>query len=256
MKSGTVEATTAELMAVVMARGFRDGEVVVMGAVPALPLAACRLARALHAPALAYIVGGSGAVNPEPDALPASSCDLALARAPSVLPLTEVVLLEGRGDVLDVFCAGGLQIDAHGNCNLVSVGDWARPALRGPGTVGLPFLPAVRRSVIFTMTHDPRTFVERVDFVSGPGHPAGPTEDRPYRREGPTMVITPFASLDFEPESRRMRLVSTHPGIHEEEVRRATGFELAPGPVAETEPPSQEELAALRRVDPTGVLRR
>ena len=250
------EYTPTELMAIAMARSFRDGEVVVMGAVPTIPLAACRLAQTLHAPTLSYIVGGSGTVNPTPAALPTQSCDPKLEGGPCTLPLPDVVLLEGRGDVLDVFCAGGLQIDAHGNCNLVSVGDWARPALRGPGTVGLPFLPAVRRSVIFTMTHDPRTFVERVDFVSGPGHPAGPTEDRPYRREGPTMVITPFASLDFEPESRRMRLVSTHPGIHEEEVRRATGFELAPGPVAETEPPSQEELAALRRVDPTGVLRR
>lgn len=250
------DVTAAELMAVVMARGFRDGEVVVMGAVPALPLAACRLARALHAPNLSYIVGGSGAVNPEPDVLPTSSCDPSLARAPSVLPLTEVVLLEGRGDALDVFCAGGLQIDAHGNCNLVSVGDRARPALRGPGTVGLPFLPAVKRSVIFTMAHDPRTFVERVDFVSGPGHPAGPAEDRPYRREGPSLVVTPLAALDFDPEGRRMRLVSTHPGVDEADVRRATGFELAPGPVVETEPPGREELVALRRLDPTGVLRR
>ena len=256
MTSGTNGASVAELMAVVMARGFRDGEVVVMGAVPALPLAACRLARAMHAPALWYIVGGSGAVNPEPEALPASSCDPVLARAPSVLPLTEVVLLEGRGDALDVFCAGGLQIDAHGNCNLVSVGDWARPTLRGPGTVGLPFLPAVKRSVIYTMVHDRRTFVERVDFVGGPGHPAGPAEERPYRREGPSLVVTPLATLDFDPGSLSMRLVSTHPGVREAEVRVATGFELAPGPVAETEAPSGEELAALRGLDPTGVLRR
>ena len=128
-------------------------EVVVLGAVPALPLAACLLARRRHAPNLWSIVGGSGTVNPEPEALPASSCDPALARAPSALPLTEVVLLEGRGDALDVFCAGGLQIDAHGNCNLICVGPWDRPTLRGPGTVGLPFLPAVRRSVLYTMNH-------------------------------------------------------------------------------------------------------
>lgn len=248
--------SVAELMTVVMARALRDGEVVVMGAVPALPLAACRLARALHAPTLSYIVGGSGAVNPDTDALPVSSCDPSLARAPSVLPLTEVVLLEGRGDALDVFCAGGLQIDAHGNCNLVSVGDRSRPALRGPGSVGLPFLPAVKRSLIFTMAHDPRTFVERVDFVSGPGHPADPTDDRPYRREGPSLVVTPLAALDFDPESRRMRLVSTHPGVTEEDVRRATGFELVPGPVTQTKSPSERELDALRRTDPTGVLRR
>ncbi len=247
----------AELMAVVLARDLRDGEVVVMGAVPALPLAACLLARRLHAPGLWYIVGGSGAVNPEPDVLPGSSCDPVLAGAPSTLPLPEVVLLEGRGDALGVFCAGGLQVDAHGNCNLISVGDWARPTLRGPGTVGLPFLPVVRRSVIYTMSHSPRVFVERVDFVSGPGHPARPEEDRPYRGEGPSLVVTPLAVMGFDPGTRRMRLASVHPGVEVEEVRRATGFPLpGPEPVPVTPAPTEEELSELRRIDPTGVLRR
>jgi len=248
--------SVSELMTVVMARGFRDGEVVVMGAVPALPLAACRLARALHAPNLWYIVGGSGTVNAAPDVLPSSSCDPALAPAPCTLPLPDVVLLEGRGDALDVFCAGGLQIDAHGNCNLVAVGEWDSPTLRGPGTVGLPFLPRVGRSVIYTMVHNPRTFVERVDFVSGPGHAAGPDEARAYRREGPTCVVTPLATLDFAPKSRRMRLASVHPGVVEEDVRSATGFELENGgEVVETPPPTEYELETLRRIDPTGILR-
>ena len=179
-----------ELMACALARALRDGEVVVMGAVPALPLAACRLAKALHAPSLSYVVGGSGTVNPEPDALPSQSCDPALAGGPCTLPLPEVVLLEGRGDALDVFCAGGLQIDAHGNCNLAGVGDPARPKLRGPGSVGLPFLPAVRRVLVYTLAHSPRTFVERVDFVSGDGSRA-------------ELVVTPLATMDFEPGSHR-----------------------------------------------------
>jgi len=244
-----------ELMAVAMARSFVDGEVVVMGAVPGLPLAACRLAKATHAPNLSYIVGGSGTVNPEPEALPRSSCDPALSAAPCTLPLPEVVLLEGRGDALDVFCAGGLQIDAFGNCNLIAVGSWERPTLRGPGTVGLPFLPATRRSVLYTAAHTPRTMVERVDFVSGPGHPAHAGEDRPYRGTGPSLVVTPLATLDFDPESHRMRIASVHPGVTESAVRTATGFDLLAGPPpAETPPPTEEELAELRRIDPEGLL--
>ena len=248
--------TSTELMAIVMARAFRDGEVVVMGAVPALPLAACMVAKALHAPGLSYIVGGSGTVNATPEALPASSCDVALANAASILPLPEIVLLEGRGDALDVFCAGGLQIDAYGSCNLIAIGPWERPRLRGPGTVGLPFLPATKRSVIYAMDHSPRTFVERVDFVSGPGHAASPVEDRPYRGEGPSLVVTPVATMEFDPVTRRMRLATTHPGVTEQDVRDATGFELGQGPsVVETPEPTPEELAALRRVDATGMLR-
>lgn len=252
-----MNASPLELMAVVMARHLRDGEVVVMGAVPLLPLAACRLAKARHAPGLWFIVGGSGTVNPEPDGLPGSSCDPRLSPAPCTLPLPDVVLLEGRGDVLDVFCAGGLQIDPYGNCNLVGVGDRARPRLRGPGSVGLPFLPVVRRSILYTLSHSPRTFVERLDFVSGAGHPARDDQRRPYRREGPSLVVTPMATLDFAPESGRMRLASVHPGVRVEDVVAATGFELVvPASVPQTPPPTEEELAQLRRLDPQGALRR
>ncbi|MDH3518347.1 MAG: hypothetical protein OEM66_05440 [Acidimicrobiia bacterium] len=240
--------SSTEMLIVAMAREFRDGEVIVMGAVPRIPLAACRVAKALHAPGLTYIVGGSGTVNPT--AFPQSSCDPALGEGVVALPLTDVVLLEGRGDILDVFCAGGLQIDAFGNCNLSAVGDWAKPSLRGPGTVGLPFLPATKRSVIYTTAHNPKTLVERVDFISGPGHARSADLDRPYRREGPSLVVTPMATLDFDPQSRRMRVRSVHPGCTESEVREATGFDLGAGyPVSVTPMPTDQELHALRQID-------
>lgn len=246
--------SVSELMAVALARNFRDGEVVVMGAVPALPLAAARLAKALHAPGLWYVVGGSGTVNPT--GMPASSCDPRLGMPAGTLPLTDVVMLEGRGDALDVFCAGGLQIDAYGNCNLICIGEWERPKLRGPGTVGLPFLPATKRCVIYTMSHNPRTFVEKVDFVSGPGHPATPDQDRPYRQEGPSLVVTPLATMDFDPQSRRMRLASVHPGVTVQQVVEATGFELVmPATVPKTPAPSAAELDTLRCIDTAGILR-
>ncbi len=40
----------AELMACVMGRDFRDGELGAMGAASQIPMAAAKLARALHAP--------------------------------------------------------------------------------------------------------------------------------------------------------------------------------------------------------------
>jgi glutaconate CoA-transferase, subunit B len=232
-----------ELMAVVLGRELRDGETAIIGAVSALPLAACRVAQLTHAPDLWFITGGSGAVNAHPRHLPESSCDQRLLPAETSLPLPEIVLLEGRGDVVDVFFAGGLQIDARGNCNLVVVGDWSRPRLRGPGGVGLSFLPRAGRAVIYTTSHTPRTFVERVDFVSGPGVTAA-------------LVVTPLCTLDFDPQTRRMRLRTVHRGVTVEQVRAATGFELAaPDPVPETPDPTPAEMAALRRVDPLGVLR-
>jgi glutaconate CoA-transferase subunit B len=63
--------------------------------------------------------------------------------------------------------------------------------------------------------------------------------------------------MDFEPDTKRMRLKSVHPGVTVDEVVKATGFPLVvPEEVPETPLPTDEELDVLRtRVDPTGALR-
>jgi glutaconate CoA-transferase subunit B len=53
--------------------------------------------------------------------------------------------------------------------------------------------------------------------------------------------------MDFDEETRRMRLRATHPGVSVEEVVAETGFELIiPDEVGQNEPPSEEELRILR----------
>ena len=250
--------TVPELMAVEMSRHLADNEVAIMGAVSALPMAACRLAQRTHAPGLWFVAGGSGAVNPRLSPIPHSSCDARLLDADAALPLPEVVMLEGRGDVFDVFFAGGLQIDAHGNANLEVIGDLAKPQLRGPGGVGLPFLPLAGRVVLYTMSHDLRTFVESVDFVSGPGFLSGPEEWRSKKRSGngPSLVVTPLCTFSFDPDSLRARLRSLHPGATRQQVQDSTGFDLgAAQDVGETPPPSSVELEILRGIDSSGLLR-
>jgi len=242
-----------ELMAAVLARQLRPGEVAIMGAVSALPQAACRLAQLTTAPGLWFIAGGSGAVNPHLDPLVASSCDERLLDADVVLPLPDVILLEGRGDLIDVFFAGGLQIDAHGNCNLGPVGSWRRPKLRGPGGVGLPFASRAGRVVIYSQSHNRRTFVEHVDFVSGPGFRAGSGR---LPGGGPSSIVTPLCTMDFDPETHLARLATLHPGITLEEVQEATGFTpILPANLETTPAPTPEELAILRRLDRAGLLR-
>lgn len=242
-----------ELMAAVMARHLRPREVAIMGAVSALPQAACRLAQLTTAPGLWFIAGGSGAVNPHLDPLVASSCDERLLDADAVLSLPDVILVEGRGDLIDVFFAGGLQIDVHGNCNLGPLGPWRHPTLRGPGGVGLPFVSRAGRVLIYTLSHDRRTFVEHVDFVSGPGFPAGPGR---LPGGGPSLIVTPLCTMDFDPGSHRARLATLHPGVTLDQVLGATGFTpIVPNKLETTPAPAPEELAILRRLDPTGLLR-
>ena len=244
-------------MAIEMARRLRDGELAIMGAVSLIPQCACRMAQLSTAPSLSWIVGGSGAVRPQ--GLSISSCDQRLiGSAVTSLPLPEVILLEGRGDAIDVFFAGGLQIDVHGNCNLTAVGDWTKPRLRGPGGVGLPFLPRAGRVFIYTTSHNRRTFVEHADFVSGPGFVSGPEQWRgkSWPGSGPALVVTPLATMDFDPDSLRMRLVSVHGGVEMEQVLEATGFELeGVASASVTPPPTQDELAALDAADPDHLLR-
>ncbi|MBI2321345.1 MAG: hypothetical protein HYU88_04445 [Chloroflexi bacterium] len=53
-----------------------------------------------------------------------------------------------------------------------------------------------------------------------------------------------------------MRLRSLHPGVAPAEVAERTGFALAPpNAVPTTPPPTADELAALRAIDTTGLLR-
>jgi glutaconate CoA-transferase subunit B len=251
--SVTVDYSTGELMAAVMARQLRPAEVAIMGAVSALPQAACRLAQLTTAPGLWFIAGGSGAVNPHLEPLVASSCDERLLNADAVMTLPDVILVEGRGDLIDVFFAGGLQIDTHGNCNLGPVGSWSHPTLRGPGGVGLPFVARAGRVVIYSMSHDRRTFVEHVDFVSGPGFQASPGG---LPGGGPSLMVTPLCTMDFDPGTHLARLATLHPGVTLEQVLEETGFApILPVKLETTPAPTPEELSILRRLDPTGLLR-
>ncbi len=250
--------STAELMACVMARNLRDGEVAVMGAVSMIPMAACRMSQLTHAPNLYYIAGGSGAVNPHLDPLVFSSCADDNLRSDAALALPDVILLEGHGKRFDVFYAGGLQIDKYGNCNLICIGDWDKPALRGPGTVGLPFLPRAGRVVIYTTSHNAKTLVEKVDFNSGPGFLAGPESwaSQSLPGNGPALVVTPLCVMDFDEQTKLMRLKSLHPGVTLEQVVENTGFQLViPDNIPTTQEPTEIELTYLRKVDPKGIVR-
>lgn len=239
----------AELMAYTLSKHLKDGEVAIMGAFSGIPMLASRLAQMTHAPNLSYITGGSGAVNPQLGPLPASSCDDRLLRAECVLPLSDVIDFEARTEI-DIFFAGGLQIDERGNCNLIGVGKPGEIKFRGPGSVGLPFLSRARRYAIYAMSHSSRTFVKKADFISGPGF----VEGKDFPSEGPSLVVTPLCVMDFADE--RMRLKSLNPGVSVDDVVQNTGFELQiPGDEPETDVPGEDTLELLREIDPSGVAR-
>ena len=161
-----------------------------------------------------------------------------------------------------VFFIGGIQVDPHGNTNLIGVGsDYQRLKFRGPGSVGTPTLTThVGRYYIVLNSHNPRVFVPKCDFVSTVCWGAGGADARSrlgLPGGGPKYCVTPLCIMDFSEDEKRLRLRSLHPGVSVEEVQRQTGFPLIVPPVVPTtERPSAEELKVLReRVDWVGALR-
>ena len=108
--------------------------------------------------------------------------------------------------------------------------------------------------------HNPRAFVERVDFVSCAGYLGGGDErERLGLTGGPELVVTNLAILDFEPTSKRMRLRSVNPGVTVEQVQAATGFELVlpDGAVPQSPVPTAEQVRLIRDViDPDRMRKR
>jgi len=94
-----------------------------------------------------------------------------------------------------------------------------------------------------------------VDCVTTPGYLTGPGARESAglpRGTGPAYVVSTLALMDYDPETCRMRLKATHPGVTVEEVVASTGFELIiPQEVGQNAPPSAEELRLLREeIDP------
>jgi glutaconate CoA-transferase subunit B len=125
--------------------------------------------------------------------------------------------------------------------------------VRLPGTGGANDIASLCREVIIVTPHEKRRFVERVDFITSPAWLQG---ERSRQRAGllfggVSRVVTTLGILGFDPDTRRMRIEATHPGVDVDTVRASTGFALAVAPeVAVTEPPGDEELAMLRALDP------
>ena len=243
--------TASELLAVMSARLLNDGQIVFAGV--GIPLLAVTLAQRLHAPSLTIMFEG-GVIGPfiEPGKLPPSTNEQRCTRkANMVLPITDVLLLLQRG-YIDIGFMGGAQIDRYGNLNSSFIGDPDKPKIRLPGTGGGNDISSLANMIV-AMKHEKRRFVAEVDFVTSPGFLTGGTSraDAGLVAGGMFRVVTDLALIGFDSESRQMSVLALHEGVTREQVLDNTGFDLAfDDTLAETAPPSSDELAVLRELDP------
>lgn len=244
--------TPQELMVVAAARQIQDGDRVFVGM--RLPLLAFQLAKVSHAPrAVSLFENGLLREAPALDMIYTMGDLPNQMQASWATSLIEVMAMMQRGEV-DVGFLGGAQVDRFGNLNTTWASDRGQ-RIRLPGSGGACDIAALSKKVVILMNHQARRFVERVDYVTSPGHGLGPN----WRQQlglpggGPHALITSKAVFDIDPESKAWRLQSLHPGVSLKEVQASVAWPL---PVADTvnttPPPSDDELSHIRTFDPQG----
>jgi acyl CoA:acetate/3-ketoacid CoA transferase beta subunit len=154
---------------------------------------------------------------------------------------------------------GFAQIDMYGNANTHQIGtDYLNPKVRLTGSGGNNDVSSLVHKLIYVGLQDPNKFVKKVDFITSPGWLDGGDSRKKagLLNDGPMAVITSAGVYDFEPETKRMRIKSLHPGVSPELAQMSSGFELLKpeGEIPVTEKPSKEILEILRNeVDPNGL---
>jgi glutaconate CoA-transferase, subunit B len=242
-----------ELMICCAARLLENGRTVAVGT--GAPCAAAMLAQRTNAPDL-VIFFEAGGVAPQLPTMPISVGDSrTFYRGVMATSMADVMETCQRG-MMDYTFLGGAQIDPYGNLNSTMLGaDYAKPKVRLPGSGGANDLASLCWRILVVTNHDKRRFVEMLDFLTTPGYLTGPGAREAAGlppETGPYRVITDLAIMGYHEETKRMEVLSLHPGVALEQVQANTGFQLGvQEPLLTTAPPSDVELRILRdEVDP------
>jgi glutaconate CoA-transferase subunit B len=245
--------TAQELMVAVAAREIHDGELVFVGM--RLPILAYGVARSTHAPnARALFELGLLRDHPAEGFLGTMGDPPNVAGALWATRMSNVMALMAQGEV-DLGFIGGAEVDRFGNLNTSYVGDPAHPRTKLPGSGGGADIAILSRRWVTLMSHEPRRLVERVSYVTSPGHGDGPgwRQRHGLSGGGPVAIVTTMAVLRFPKGGGEAELASVHPGHTIDEVRAQTGWDLRVAAGAGTTlEPAAGELAQIRRLDPEG----
>ena len=245
-----------ELMACAASRILEDGKSVFVGT--GLPIVASMLAQRTHAPNL-LVVFEAGGVGPKIPAIPISVGDSrTFYKAVMAASMDYVMSCAQLGHIYYGFL-GAAQVDQYGNLNTTCIGPHDKPKTRLPGSGGANDLGSLCHRTIVLMRQDTRKFVEKLDYITTPGYLSGPGAREKAglpRDTGPYRVITQLGVMGFDDESKKMTLVSTHPGVSVKDIVDNTGFKLiVPSIVPMTGEPSAEELRLLREeIDPNRIV--
>ena len=247
--------TTSELMVAAGSRELHDGQLVFAGL--GIPQLAVALAQRTHAPHL-RVLNEIGLADPHIVELGVGNADprhwYRAAVFGSFLDIVGSVLHRG---LVDVGFLGALEVDQYGNNNSSEVLRDDGGIRRFGGGGGANDIASHAKYTIIITRHERRKLVERLLHNTSPGFLSGgdARERAGLRGGGPRRVLTDKAVFGFDETTRRMKVLSIHPGVSHDELRENTGFPLdIPADCPLTPPPTEEEVRLIREeLDPTGM---
>lgn len=227
----------SDIMPIIMARYLKEAESCFVGLASPVPTVSVLLARRLHKPDLVYL-NIAGGVDLKEIPLTHSTVGANMYQGGrSAFDLADSFDLAARGSLDVAFLSCG-QIDRLGRLNSSMIGDdFRRPKVKLPGGAGSAVLiPNCKRAFVWKTSHDKRGLVEEVDFVTAQGNVE--------------YLFTPLCV--FRRLDGRLKLEALMPGSSLEEVAEKTGFELEVHSDRVLAEPTEEEIQALRDIDPQG----
>jgi glutaconate CoA-transferase subunit B len=240
------------MMVVAASRLLEPDDVVFIGI--GLPSKAANLARKTHAPDLSMIYE-SGTLDTKPTVLPLSIGDPELSRtAKAVVSVPEMFNYWLQGGWIRTGFLGAAQIDRFANLNSTVIGDYRKPKVRLPGAGGAPEIASFCRRTLVLLRQNPRTFVEKLHFMTTVGmlHGNGSRQKLCVPGHGPQAVITDLGILEPDAESGELVLTHLHSGVSAGAAIEATSWPLKVADnLGETDEPTKQELEILRSLVPS-----
>lgn len=234
-----------EMMATAIMREIKPGDVVFHGLASSTPMVAMKAAKALGIE-FTYVTLSDGVDHDwsRPPYVASTLTENTYTGSVAAFGLDEIfdLFASGKGDIAFLSC---LQMDKEGRIAMSYLGgDYDHPKLRGPGGAGSATLtPITPRTTIWKTTHDKKTFVEHVDFAT-----TSPAIDKEFT------VITPLCIFRKPVGEKYLKLACIFPYTTVEEVKENTAWIIDETDVPVMDPPTEAELAAIKRVDPNNIL--
>ncbi|MBX3530206.1 MAG: ketoacid CoA transferase [Rhizobiaceae bacterium] len=247
----TTQFSLAELVIVSAAEAFRGGGEVLATGIGPLPRIAVGLAKLTFAPELCMTDGEAYLVE-EP---------VPLGPRNGYQPKYSGWMPYGR--VFDSVWSGKrhamvtpVQVDRWGQGNIAALGDLKKPKVQMLGVRGFPGNSVSHKNSMFLPAHTKRAFIEgEVDVVASVGF-----SDKRWPegvKKLPVdigVVVTNLCVMDFNGPDHAARVIALHPGVTFEEVQAETGFPLLRAESVKTSAaPTEEQLAIIRKLDPTSI---